>query len=195
MSGPCPTNEKLLAFHLGTLPDDEVEALAAHLETCPRCETVVQAHEADADAVLAALRRPAGKRPRWAEMSVYQAFNVTGQRSERDPDPVLPANWPDLPGYEILAYLGRGGMGTVYKARNLRLGRLVALKRLRSDDERFLKRSQIEAETLARLQHPNIVQLYEMAEHDGRLYLALELIEGEPLAAQLQAKPHGPRPT
>jgi WD40 repeat protein/predicted Ser/Thr protein kinase len=92
-----------------------------------------------------------------------------------------------LPGYEILEELGRGGMGVVYKARQLALDRLVALKMILSlaptrPDQ--LARFRIEAESLARLHHPNIVQIYEIGEHEGRPYFAMEYIDGPSLARQ-----------
>ena len=94
-----------------------------------------------------------------------------------------PTKWPSPPGYEIVAPLGRGGMGIVYRARQVRLQRLVALKRLPTGNDRELERARIEAEALAQLQHPNIVQIYEIVEHEGRAYLALELVEGGSLSA------------
>src|SRR5207249_736034 len=96
---------------------------------------------------------------------------------------------PQLPGYEVLEVVGAGGMGTVYKARHLRLGRLVALKFIRSTHRSAFRRFQAEAEAVARLQHPNVVQIFAVGEHQGRPYLALEFVEGGSLAAWLEANP------
>lgn len=86
-----------------------------------------------------------------------------------------------VPGYELLEELGRGSMGVVYKARHLQLNRLVALKMILSGDHAgSLDRVRFccEAEAAARLQHPNIVQIYEVSEHEGRPYIVLEYVEG-----------------
>src|SRR5262249_36896731 len=91
-------------------------------------------------------------------------------------------------GYEVLGLLGRGGMGVVYKARHLRLKRLVALKMMRADPgagTQELARFRAEAEAVARLQHPNIVQIHEVGDHNGRPYLALESVDGGSLAHRL----------
>ncbi len=100
-----------------------------------------------------------------------------------------------LVGYEILGELGRGGMGIVYKARHTRLKRLVALKMVLSGeyaDPGQLSRFKAEAEAVARLQHPNIVQIYEVGEQGGRHYIALEFVEGATLAQRLAGTPLPP---
>jgi eukaryotic-like serine/threonine-protein kinase len=101
-----------------------------------------------------------------------------------------------VPGYEILGILGRGGMGIVYQARHLQLKRLVALKMIRAGeqaDEVELARFRVEAEAVARLQHPNIVQIYEVAEHQGQPFCSLEFVAGGTLATRLAGTPQPPR--
>jgi serine/threonine-protein kinase len=100
-----------------------------------------------------------------------------------EPTPQPPGGMalPRLPGYEVEAVLGRGGMGVVYLARHLRLNRPVALKMLLGSDaagphERA--RFQREAEAVAGLRHEHIVRVYDVGEHDGRPYFTMELVEG-----------------
>jgi serine/threonine protein kinase len=97
---------------------------------------------------------------------------------------------PALPGFEILGRLGAGGMGVVYKARQQSLNRVVALKLIRPDvlaGSREQARFRREAEAAARLQHPHVVQVHAIGEHDGQPYAVLEFVEGRTLARQIAA--------
>ena len=103
---------------------------------------------------------------------------------------------PKLADYEIVGELGRGGMGVVYKARHHRLKRLVALKMFqpgRMPSPRELSRFRSEAEAIARLQHSNIVQIFEVGQVEGLPFLVLELAEKGTLAQKLQELPFTPR--
>jgi eukaryotic-like serine/threonine-protein kinase len=175
----CLTPEELKGFNLGDLPECVLEELGAHLEGCPRCEAAARALDAVSDPVVAAYRESALAAP-LAE----------------------PAAPPErVGGYEILEELGRGGMGVVYKARHLKLQRTVALKMLLggsfvTSEERT--RFRIEAEAVARLRHPNIVQIYEVGEHEvdaglPRPYFTLEFAAGGNLASRMAGRPQAPR--
>jgi serine/threonine protein kinase len=91
--------------------------------------------------------------------------------------------------YELEGKLGEGAMGVVYRARDRNLGRVVALKMLSPEmgtEDELRLRFQREAEAVGRLNHPNIVSVYDMGEHQGRLYMAMELLEGEDLRSLIE---------
>jgi hypothetical protein len=102
---------------------------------------------------------------------------------------------PQVPGYQVLAVLGEGGMGVVYKARQEGLNRVVALKRVRRDyaaESQALGRFRAEAEAVARLAHPHIVSVYAWGEHDGCPYFALEYCPGGSLDKAVAGQPQPP---
>jgi eukaryotic-like serine/threonine-protein kinase len=118
------------------------------------------------------------------------------QRTLADAGPIATAGASnEPPDYEICGELGRGGMGIVYKARHRRLNRLVALKMIRGAfaDEIQIARFKIEAEAVASLRHPNILQIYDIGEHKGSPYVALELLEGGSLIGRLMGTVPPPR--
>src|SRR5262249_54634067 len=105
---------------------------------------------------------------------------------------VVPGQGVLIPGYELLEKLGEGGMGVVCKARQVGLNRLVAVKMLLGggrDRRDHLARIRVEAETLARLRHPNVLEIYELDLVNGRPFLALELLEGGSLHDRLEGTP------
>lgn len=101
-----------------------------------------------------------------------------------------------VPGYDILGELGRGGMGVVYKARQTKLDRYVALKMILNAAHTSAKRRDRfarEAQAIARLDHPNIVQIYEVSEHNGSPYFSLEYVSGGSLDQRLRKQPLVPK--
>jgi serine/threonine-protein kinase len=118
----------------------------------------------------------------------------TGSRPASPTEGFLP---PPLPGYEVLGLLGRGNMGVVYQARQTGLNRLVALKMILAGEHAQpdeLARFRREAEAVARLHHPNIVQIYEVGEAEGRPYFSLEFLDGGNPADKLAGTPLAAQP-
>src|SRR5262245_14442442 len=175
MPRACPTPEELTAFSLGRLPEESLQAICAHLEQCPACEAASRALDDATDPLISACR---------------------GLAAGRDAPPRR------LGDYKVLAEVGRGGMGVVYKAHDLKLNRVVALKMLLAGefaDPAERQRFKAEAVAVARLQHPNIVPLLESGELDAgdggltRPYFTLEFVAGGSLAAHAAGRLQPPQ--
>ena len=132
------------------------------------------------------------RRVRATQAQVSALFPAAGAADFDETMPLFPEGLPEVPGYDVTEELGRGGVGVVYKARHLRLNRPVALKMLlagawasRVDRQRLSR----EAELVAELRHPNIVQVYDVGDLDGRPYFTMEFVEGGSLDRKLAGKP------
>jgi serine/threonine protein kinase len=119
-----------------------------------------------------------------------------GESPDLDETKVEQPGQVKIPGYEILGQLGRGGMGVVYQARHLGLNRVVALKMIQGSREispEELGRLRAEARAVAQFKHPNIVQVYDVGEHEGLGYFSLEFVDGGTLDEKLERKPLPPQ--
>jgi tRNA A-37 threonylcarbamoyl transferase component Bud32 len=195
----CPPDDELSAFLHGQLALDQLETIAEHLAGCATCANGVDAMQSR-DQLLRQLRcaangSKAAEESAWANLEErargipdQQAANTTMALETvdtvRESSP-LPLAFGS---YLLLEVLGEGGMGVVYKARQEKLKRFVALKMVRagiyaSSEERA--RFQREGEVIASLEHPHVVQIHEFGECDGQSYFSMELLQGGTLADKL----------
>ncbi|MCK6475076.1 MAG: protein kinase [Planctomycetes bacterium] len=118
-------------------------------------------------------------------------ISISDQKTQPMPIPAKPTPDFTLPNYEILGKLGQGGMGAVYKARQLSLDRIVAIKVLPqnlAEDRSYAMRLVREGQVLAKISHPNVVTCIDLGEHAGILYVVMEYVEGESLEGCLQRR-------
>jgi WD40 repeat protein len=198
---PCPARESLEQLLARRLSPPEQTAVEEYVEDCPRCQGTLEDLLGDGpgESLDSRLLRHDALRQRFQPGADLPPAAETDRSAEdRGPTTVITPR-PDpgpgggegpelMAGYEVLGELGRGGMGVVYRARQVKLNRLVALKMILAaghagEEER--QRFRTEAEAIARLQHPHIVQVYEVGEADGRPFCSLEFCAGGSLAGKL----------
>ena len=206
----CPTLEQLEGFLNETASEPERTTLSQHIDRCAVCQAKLDGltskteslHSPSASAVLASPRRAIPRRQssnsqsgtlaRLKENPPSSSCPLESAAGERGLNEAGVALFSAVAGYEILSEIGRGGMGVVYKARHVGLDRLVALKMILAGPhagDKELARFRQEAEAVARLRHPNIIQIYDIGESEGRPYLALEFVDGDSLAHLLLGAP------
>jgi WD40 repeat protein len=172
---------------LGELPDEAAGQIAGHLVDCPLCESAAASVDGLSDPVVLSLRRAVRSSTAVADTPAPCGGTMVDNG----------ATAPKLENYEVLTELGRGGMGIVYRANDRRLGRVVALKLIKAGtdaSQELRDRFRREATAMARLLHPGIVQVFEIGEQDRTPFLAMELVEGDSLAARLGGAPLAARP-
>jgi eukaryotic-like serine/threonine-protein kinase len=209
----CAGHEQLELLLAEQLAEPERGMVEAHVEGCAACQQAL-GRMAGGPGGRSGERPPAGGRPPRQPLGTAllqrleealpgpPAFLGPVETPQGAATPATEAaspadsGWPQVAGYQVLGELGRGGMGVVYKARHIGLDRLVALKLLRDAAHagaEEVARFRREAEAVARLQHPHVVQIHDVGEHHGRPYLALEYVAGGSLAQRLQGTPLPPR--
>lgn len=206
-ANPCPDRETLEQFLLGELDGTAADTVENHLSTCSVCDSRLASIPAD-DPLSSIVGRKSAVLEAVSSEQLEELLDyllsgpVPSFEAEPDSERVElldPPKKPDEIGrigpYRVLRELGRGGMGVVYLAEDTRLPRTVALKIVkgsRLDDPHYRERFRLEADAMARLQHPNIVPVYEAGDYRGRPFLALEFVAGGTLANHLQGRPQPP---
>jgi serine/threonine protein kinase len=203
----CPSDETFGGILAGKLSAENQDAVAKHVEGCDTCQerlaqlTGVPDSEVWRCAELAPhaskaeegmMRRLKKMPPSWMPTVPIHSAGLAGPDVALRRITAQTLERPIVPGYEIVGELGRGGMGVVYQARQLGLNRDVALKMILTGFEagpKELTRFRAEAATIARVRHPNIVQIYDVGEAAGRPYFVLEFVAGGSLAEHLRGMP------
>jgi serine/threonine-protein kinase len=206
-----PTAEDLQKYLSDEISEHELQGLEAHLNDCEVCldylDSLQRTWTLDRHVLAGLLVRSPdepdpfqtvnGSRP---GQPPYR--NGTASREGTGSGISVPdqSGFPQFPGYELLARVSCGGMGEIYQARQQATGRIVALKTLTmsrvQDGERLREmrvRFRREIEAVNRVQHPNIVAVYDVGERDGRPYYTMEWIDGGSLAERLGGKPQDER--
>ncbi|HTQ39757.1 MAG TPA: tetratricopeptide repeat protein [Pirellulales bacterium] len=200
----CPSGATLELLIFEALPIAERSSIEAHVEICPSCQIrLEESTNSSAGINLPQLRSAAigssfaestRSNDRFEQMA-QDALSGWSEEANSAGSGAQKKELPSIAGFEILGELGSGAAAKVYKAHQLCLNRLVALKVILPDllscDDR--QRFQIEALAIARLRHPNIVEVYDAGEQSGFRYLCLEFVEGQNLAQWTRGMPQAPQ--
>lgn len=188
----CPEAAELSRFAVGDLPQAEFGRLADHVEQCRRCDASLQELDEIKDELLSQLRQA---RDEQLSASVPEPFLRAARAALRQgKNRLVDTSSRQLGNFELLEELGAGSFGQVFRARDNRLDRTVAIKLLRAG--RFAGRAEIErflreARSAAMLQHPGIVSLYDTGQtEDGTYYLVEEFVPGHTLQVALEKFRH-----
>lgn len=202
----CPDRGVLINFDLGKLPAQDLDAVAQHVASCSPCERFLHAlhGQTNEDSVVGRLKQSLGMAP-FPDGAIDAPTLSSSETVKIDALTSTLGAWPAasdrraleaINKYELLGKLGQGGMGVIYRARQVALNRRVALKMILAGHHasahtvaRFLR----EGKAVARLRHPNIVQVYEFGESEGLPYYTMELVEGGNLKERLAEGPFEPR--
>src|SRR5262245_5473829 len=201
----CPNKAQWVALLDGELANDVARQMEAHLDNCLECISVLDELTPPIGPLLKeAEHEKAAALPSTWLWSTWLQSALGDADTTFDPDPLYilcddPSFEPPsilLGDYQILNLLGRGGMGLVYRARQVKLDRDVAVKMLPSRTRRSsaaIKRLIAEAQRLAHVKHDNIVQVFDVGEQDGLPFFSMELIEGKSLGKKNRETPYSPR--
>ena len=198
----CSGDESLVALLDETLDAGTRASISAHVETCAACQERLQHFTDGSSSYMKWGYFPENARAPWLAAAPFDDEVGSGSGvltplssallTMQYPGSASDSGFPHVDGYEFLEILGHGGMGVVYKARQLRLNRLVAVKMIRTGSlarPEDLARFRIEAQTVANLCHANIIPIFEIGEISDLPYVALELLEGGSLDSILAGRP------
>jgi serine/threonine-protein kinase len=195
---PCPERQTWQQFLADTLPPLLEDTLGEHLRDCADCRGALERLSDNQELHQWACRAYALAHDPSEGFQLRRALEgirpTPADRLARMNDLMQPAEvvsdlFPtQIPGYEILGELGRGGMGVVYRARHRGLNREVAIKMISPEclrTEESLRRFRAEAELAAALDHSGIIPVYEVGDYEGRPFFAMKLVEGGGLSHHL----------
>ena len=196
----CPTRKQLESFLSGSLAGGDEEVICTHVDGCTICQAALESLVAAEPSTVLHRGVEAVPDEHFLERLKAQQPPPGWQPPSRNGAVLTPADpltaLPEVPGYEVIEEIGRGGMGIVYKARQVGLNRLTAVKMIyigATSALDALARFRSEAEAVAALHHPNIIQIHEIGSHNGHPFFSMEYAENGTLRTRLQKRGLSPR--